>query len=127
MNRTREAKKRSDKRKLPANTMKMRRPLINMNDKKVNRRQFLTTGAAAAAGAATIVGAPAVIANPTRQITWRMQTHWPAGSWYYEPLFQRYADRIKEATDGELIIETHQPGSIVSTGDVLRGVRRGTL
>ncbi|WP_339799835.1 TRAP transporter substrate-binding protein [uncultured Marinobacter sp.] len=97
------------------------------NDKKVNRRKFLTTGAAAAAGAATIMGAPAVIANPTKSVTWRMQTHWPAGSWYYEPVFQRYADRIKEATNGELIIETHQPNSIVSTGDVLRGVRRGTL
>lgn len=100
------------------------------NDKKLNRRKFLTSGAtaAAAAGTATLIGgAPAVIANPREPITWRMQTHWPKGSWYYEPVFQRYADRIKEATNGELVIETHQPGSIVSTGDVLRGVRRGTL
>lgn len=97
------------------------------NDKKLNRRKFLTSSAVAAAGTATMIGAPAVIANPKKTMTWRMQTHWPQGSWYYEPVFQRFADRIKEATNGELVIETHQPGSIVSTGDVLKGVRRGTL
>jgi TRAP-type mannitol/chloroaromatic compound transport system substrate-binding protein len=98
------------------------------NTKTINRRSFLTTGAtAAAAVAVTGLSAPAVIASPKQKIKWRMQTHWPTGNWYYDPIFEGFARRIKEATNGELEIETHQPNSIVSTGDVLRGVRRGTL
>ncbi len=98
------------------------------NTKTINRRAFLSTGSAAAVAiAATGLSAPAVIASPTKKIKWKFQTHWPTGNWYYDPIFNGLARRIQEATNGELEIETHQPNSIVSTGDVLRGVRRGTL
>ncbi|NWN91877.1 TRAP transporter substrate-binding protein DctP [Marinobacter adhaerens] len=98
------------------------------NTKSINRRSFLSTGATAAvAAAATGLGAPAVIASPKQKIKWTMQTHWPSGNWYYSSIFEALARRINEATNGELEIETHQPNSIVSTTDVLRGLRRGTL
>ncbi|MFV8833345.1 TRAP transporter substrate-binding protein [Aquisalimonas sp. APHAB1-3] len=95
-------------------------------DKSMSRRNFLKTSAAATAGATAAIGAPAVIAS-NNSFKWRMQTHWPTGTWYYEAVFQELANRVYEATDGELEIETHRPGSVVSTGDTLRAVRRGTL
>lgn len=59
------------------------------NTKTINRRSFLTTGAtAAAAVAVTGLSAPAVIASPKQKIKWRMQTHWPTGNWYYDPIFE---------------------------------------
>jgi TRAP-type mannitol/chloroaromatic compound transport system substrate-binding protein len=97
------------------------------NENDMSRRKFLTVGAGATVGAAAAFGAPAVIASRNAKFRWRMQTHWPQGTWYYDAIFQKMADEIREATDGELEIETHQPGSVVSTGDTLRAVQRGTL
>lgn len=97
------------------------------SEKHMSRRKFLGVGAGAAVGAAASIGAPAVIASRNSTIRWRMQTHWPQGTWYYDAIFQKMADEIKEATNGELEIETHRPGSVVSTGDTLRAVQRGTL
>jgi TRAP-type mannitol/chloroaromatic compound transport system substrate-binding protein len=97
------------------------------NEHNESRRKFLTTGATAAVGAAAAFGAPAVIAQSKPKFRWRMQTHWPQGTWYYDSIFQQLANRVREATDGELEIETHQPGSVVGTGDTLRAVQRGTL
>ncbi len=97
------------------------------NNNTMSRRKFLSVGAGATVGAAAAIGAPAVIASRDTKFKWRMQTHWPRGTWYYEEIFQKMADEIKAATDGELEIETHQPGSVVSTGDTLRAVQRGTL
>ncbi|MCC5857140.1 MAG: TRAP transporter substrate-binding protein DctP [Ectothiorhodospiraceae bacterium] len=94
---------------------------------KMSRRKFLGTGAKATVGAAAILGAPAVIASPNRKIKWRMQTHWPQGTWYYRDIFEEFAKRVYTATDGELEIETHAPGSVVGTMDKLTAVRRGTL
>lgn len=92
-----------------------------------SRRQFLRVGTTATAAAAATIGAPAVIASRREPIKWRMQTHWPTGVFVYETVFEDFAKRVTESTDGELEIETHPPGSVVSTGDTLRAVRRGTL
>ena len=56
-----------------------------------------------------------------------MQTHFPSGTWYSAISSRNLADRITAATNGELVIETHAPGSIVSTGDKLIACSRGTL
>ncbi|WP_290650432.1 TRAP transporter substrate-binding protein [Aquisalimonas sp.] len=97
------------------------------NDNDMSRRKFLTASAGATVGAAAALGAPAVIASRNSKVKWRMQTHWPRGTWYYDDVFQKFAERVTEATDGELEIEPHAPGSVVSTGDTLRAVARGTL
>lgn len=97
------------------------------DDRSMSRRNFLKVGATATAGAAAAVGAPAVIASRNEPIKWRMQTHWPEGVWYYDEIFREFAKRVTEGTDGELEIEIHPPGSVVSTGDTLRAVARGTL
>jgi TRAP-type mannitol/chloroaromatic compound transport system substrate-binding protein len=89
----------------------------------LSRRGLLTGGAAAATGAA--LAAPPVIAQGNT--TWRMQTHWPTGNWYYEEVFVRFCDRVTAATGGELTIEPFAPEAIVPTGEVLNALRRGLL
>jgi len=91
-----------------------------------SRRRFLAGSATAVVGAG-VLAAPATIASASTPVTWRMQTHFPSGTWYFNDIFQDLADRITTATNGELVIETHAPGSIVSTGDKLLACSRGTL
>lgn len=95
---------------------------------KISRRGLLAASGAAG-GVLASLAAPAVVQAQDKKprFRWRMQTHWPQGTWYYKEIFQKMADEVKAATDGELEIETHHPGSVVSTGDVLRAVQRGNL
>ncbi|MBY6092595.1 TRAP transporter substrate-binding protein [Maritimibacter alkaliphilus] len=88
----------------------------------LTRRKLFTAGGGAAAAT---LAAPAAIAQG--KVTWRMQTHWPTGNWYYEDVFVRFCDRITEATNGELTVEPVQNDGIVPTGEVLNAVRRGLL
>lgn len=90
---------------------------------QITRRTLL--GSAAAAGTGAVLAAPPAIAQG--KTTWRMQTHWPTGNWYYEDVFVKFANRITEATGGELTIEPVQNDGIVPTGEVLNAVRRGLL
>ena len=46
-------------------------------------------------------------------IKWRVQSHWPAASSSYKASLQVLADRIKERTDGRLILEPYPAGSLV--------------
>lgn len=99
---------------------------MTMKNNSLSRRHFLARGATVAAGAG-VLAAPASIASASTPVVWRMQTHFPTGTWYYTDVFQDLADRITAATNGELVIETHAPGSIVGTGDKLIAAGRGTL
>ncbi|MCC5986344.1 MAG: TRAP transporter substrate-binding protein DctP [Pararhodobacter sp.] len=99
---------------------------MTKNNKTLSRRGFLARGSTAVAGAG-LLAAPATIASASTPVTWRMQTHFPTGTWYFSDIFQDLADRITTATNGELVIETHAPGSIVGTGDKLIACSRGTL
>lgn len=95
-------------------------------EKKMTRRNVLKAGmVAAAAGAATVMAKPAKA--KTKKITWRMQTHWPTGVGYYKPIYQGFAKRVKEASNGEIEIKTLPPGAIVPTKDVLEAVGRGVF
>ncbi|TRW92243.1 twin-arginine translocation signal domain-containing protein [Paracoccus sp. M683] len=96
-----------------------------MNQKRItpSRRHFLT-GTTAALATATLAAPPAIAQGTT---TWRMQTHWPTGNWYYEDVFVKFCNRITEATGGELTITPVQNDGLVRTGEALDAVRRGLL
>lgn len=96
---------------------------MSMKNKNLTRRKFVV-GAAGLATASTFA-APPVIAKGG--ITWRMQTHWPTGNWYYKDVFIKFCDRITKATNGELTIKPVQSNGTVPTGEVLNAVRRGLL
>jgi TRAP-type mannitol/chloroaromatic compound transport system substrate-binding protein len=91
--------------------------------KKISRRGFVAASAGAAAGV-TLAAPPAIAQGNT---VWRMQTHWPAGNWYYDEVFVRFCNQITEATGGELTVEPLSPNAVVPTGEVLNAVRRGLL
>ncbi|MCP1677173.1 TRAP-type mannitol/chloroaromatic compound transport system substrate-binding protein [Natronocella acetinitrilica] len=95
--------------------------------KTVSRRDFLKKSAAATAGAAAAIGAPAVISSTNSKFKWTIQSHWTPGVWYFETVYREFARRVEEATAGEIEIDTRTANSVVSTQDILGAVRRGRL
>lgn len=97
-------------------------------EKEMNRRRLLKYGVtAAAAGATSTLIRPGKAKAATKKFRWRMQTHWPTGVGYYKPVYEGFAERVKEATNGEVEIQALPPGSVVPTKDVLQAVGQGTL
>jgi len=89
----------------------------------LTRREMIKTGVSAAA-----IGAAAMVPGQARagdKVSWRMQTHWPTGVGYYKPVYEGYAKRVKEASNGEIKITPMPSGSMVPTGEVLQAVGRG--
>ncbi len=60
-------------------------------------------------------------------IKWRVQSHWPAASSSYKASLQVLADRIKERTDGRLILEPYPAGALVPAKEVFNAVKRGMI
>src|SRR3954463_2460633 len=89
-----------------------------------SRRRFLT-GAAATAGAATMVGAPFIRTAAAATTTWKVQTSWPAGVGLNT--FKAWCNSIKEKTGGELEFKPFAAKEIVGDFELLDGVRNGVL
>jgi len=95
-------------------------------EKEMTRRNVLKAGiAAAAVGAIPLMAKPA--SAQTKKIKWRMQTHWPAGVGYYKPHYLGFAERVKEASNGEIDINPLPAGSMSPTKDMLEAVGRGVF
>ena len=60
-------------------------------------------------------------------IKWRVQSHWPASSSSYKASLQVLADRIKERTNGRLILEPFAAGSLVPAKEIFNAVKRGMI
>jgi len=77
----------------------------------MDRRSFLRAGAlGGTAAVASTLAAPAIAQG---RITWRMVTTWPRNFPGLGTGAQRLADRITQATDGQLTIELFSAGEIV--------------
>ncbi len=92
-------------------------------EKEITRRGVLKAGVAAAVAGASCVVPGNVLAQ--KKLTWRMQTHWPTGVGYYKPVYEGFARRVKEASNGEIDIAPMPSGSMVPTNEVLQAVGRG--
>ena len=91
----------------------------------MSRREFLTKGAAVAAGAAAI-SAPA-IAQTSDVIRWRMASSFPKS---LDALFGAadfIARRVGQITGGKFTISSHAAGEIVPPLQVLDAVEKGTI
>ena len=60
-------------------------------------------------------------------IKWRVQSHWPAASSSYEASLMVLADRLKERTNGRLILEPFAAGALVPAKEIFNAVKRGMI
>jgi len=96
--------------------------------KEISRRDFVKTGLASAAIAgATGLGAAKAFGQSKAKFKWRMQTHWPSGTWYYKNVYVAYCDKVRRATNGEVDITPYPPNTLVPTKDVFEAVGRGVF
>ena len=60
-------------------------------------------------------------------IKWRVQSHWPAASSSYKASLMVLADKLKERTNGRLILEPFAAGSLVPAKEIFNAVKRGMI
>jgi TRAP-type mannitol/chloroaromatic compound transport system substrate-binding protein len=92
----------------------------------MERRSFLAkAGVVAAAGAAAIVDAPNVIAQPKFQ--WRMATSWTPALDVLQGGAQRFARMVDEMSAGRLKIQVYAAGELIPAFGVFDACSNGTL
>jgi TRAP-type mannitol/chloroaromatic compound transport system substrate-binding protein len=91
------------------------------------RRRFLVTmgGALAATGAATVVEAPNVIAQP--KIQWRMSTAYPPSLDVQLGAAQRLAKVVEDTSGGRFRIEVFPAGQIMPPFECFDAASKGTI
>jgi TRAP-type mannitol/chloroaromatic compound transport system substrate-binding protein len=93
----------------------------------MKRREFLKkagTGAAAAV-AASAIAAPNVIAQ--KKYNWKMVTTWPPNLPVLQTGAVRFAERVKEASDGRINIQVFAGGELVPPLNTFDAVSDGTV
>ena len=93
--------------------------------KPLSRRKFLSSAAAATAGAATL-GFPMIAKAQTGPISMRWQSTWPSKDIFHEYALD-FAKRVNDMTGGDLKIEVLPAGAVVPAFGLLEGVSKGTL
>lgn len=94
-------------------------------DKPDNRRRSFIT-ATAAAGAASIVGAPFIgNAEAAKTTTWKIQTSWPGGIGL--EVFKDWCNGIVEKTGGELAFKPFGAKDVVGEFQLFDAVKNGVL
>lgn len=88
-----------------------------------NRRKFLQTAGAAAAGAAVL--APSVV-KAQGPVSMRWQSTWPSKDIFHEYALD-FAKKVNDMTGGELKIEVLPAGAVVPAFGLLDAVSKGTL
>ena len=73
----------------------------------------------------SMTGAPVQAAD--KVIKWRVQSHWPASSSSYKASLEVLAERIKERSNGRLILEPYPSGSLVPAKEIFNAVKRGMI
>ena len=91
------------------------------------RRRFIATagGLVAAAGAAAVVDAPHVIAQP--KVQWRMSTAWPPQLDNLQGAAQQLAKVVEEMSGGRFRIEVFPGGQIMPPFDCFDATSKGTI
>lgn len=102
-----------------------------MKKKEISRRDVLKLSAAAGltAAAGSLVGATNSFAQGAKKpkFNFRIQCHWPVGVSYYKLHFEGYCNRVREVTDGEVVLTPFAPDTITPTRDTLEAVGKGLL
>ena len=101
--------------------------LVNLEGALMERRRFIVKagGVLAAAGAAAVVDAPNVIAQPKYQ--WRMPTSWPPAADVLLGGAQRFAKMVDEMSGGRLKIQVFAAGELIPAFGVFEACSQGTI
>ena len=106
--------------------------LINNMEGKVMRRSKRIFGLISVcisvmflAGIVLVCNQPAAVAEEV--IKWRCQVHWPAASSSYKDSLLVVVDRLKERTNGRLILEPYAAGALVPAKEIFNAVKRGMI
>ena len=89
----------------------------------IARRRFLRTSAVA--GTAALAGAPALV-RAQQATTWRCQSMWSAAELSYK-CFEDFCDRVKQDSNGRLIIQPFAAGAVTGVFESLDAVTAGVL
>ena len=91
-----------------------------------DRRKFLKTGLAAAAGvAAGTIGAPAVVTAASPKVI-KMQTSWPSSDIWMD-FARQYVERVEKMSGGRLKIDLLPAGAVVKAFQVMDAVNDGLI
>ncbi len=74
--------------------------------------------------AVSILAAPLGVQAAEKPIKWRMQVLWDSSTLPYQ-IEVRFAERVKELTNGRLQIKIYGPGSLVPTNQMLDAIQGG--
>lgn len=95
--------------------------------KTTNRRNFLKkAGLVTAAGAAAAVQAPAVHAQSTANLNWKMVTSWPKNFPGLGKMAQFIATRTTQMSNGRLTVKLYGAGELTPALGVFDAVSRGS-
>lgn len=93
----------------------------------MERRRFIVKagGALVAAGAAAVVDAPNVIAQP--RIQWRMPTSWTPALDILLGGAKRFADAVEQMSGGRMKIQVYAAGELIPAFGVWDAISQGTI
>ncbi|WP_319406259.1 TRAP transporter substrate-binding protein DctP [uncultured Desulfosarcina sp.] len=74
-----------------------------------------------------IIGFSGTAVSDDKVIKWKLQTHWPQASPAYKLSGLAIVEKIKEATNGRLIIEPYNAGALVPNTETYNAVSRGMI
>ncbi len=77
--------------------------------------------------AAALLAPVQAMAQKKDVTTWRVQSHWPAASSSYKDSLMTLRDKLIERTDGRLVLELYEAGTLFSATDSFNAVRRGVI
>ncbi|MCC5858645.1 MAG: TRAP transporter substrate-binding protein DctP [Ectothiorhodospiraceae bacterium] len=90
-------------------------------------RKLLSCVSVAAVAVAMVFALIPLGASASDVTRWRVQTHWPQASSSYNDSLVFLKERLEERTDGRLILELYEAGSLVPTSDIFDATRRGVV
>jgi len=76
---------------------------------------------------AALLSSAAACQTSPQSIKWRMATSWTEDNLFYTEAAQKICERVKELSNGRLIIEPSPAGKIVAGLEVMDAVSQGTV
>ena len=84
----------------------------------------------ALAGGVALVAAPGIVGRSKAaepEVTWKVQSHWPKASASFDESLAVVAEKVKDRTDGKMVLELYGAGEFAKGPEIFNIVRRGVV